>query len=58
MKFLVTDWNSYREYLMDVKEVLKLINGDNKPYKLKDLESDWECGVTKVLNNVKIRKMI
>jgi hypothetical protein len=58
MKFLVTDHNSYREYLMDAKDVLKLINGDNKPYNLKHLQSDWECGVTKMLNNVIIRKVI
>ena len=59
MKFLVSDWNSYREYLMDAKDVLKLINGENgKLYKLKDLQSDWECGVTKFLSNVRIRKVI
>jgi hypothetical protein len=58
MKFLVTDYNSYREYLMDANEVLRLINGDNKPYKLKDLQSDWEYGVTKMLSNVIIRKIV
>ena len=58
MKFLVTDYNSYREYLMDAKDVLKLINGDNKPYNLKHLQSDWPCGVTKVLHNVIIRKVM
>jgi hypothetical protein len=58
MKFLVTDYNSYREYLMDAKDVLKLINGDTKPYNLKHLQSDWKCGVTKVLNNVIIRKIV
>jgi hypothetical protein len=59
MKFLVTDYNSYREYLMDAKEVLKLINGENsQQYRLKDLQSDWECGVTKILSNVKIRRAV
>ena len=59
MKFLVTDWNSYREYLMDAKDVLKLINGENsQQYRLKDLQSDWPCGVTKILRNVKIRRAV
>lgn len=56
MKFLVSDWNTPREYLMDAKQVLALINDGGKRYILKDLESDWEFGVTKVLNNFRIRR--
>ena len=55
-KLLVSDWNTHREYLMDTKEVLKLINDGGQLYKARDLESDWDFGVTKVLNNYKIRR--
>lgn len=56
-KFLVGDWNTHREYLMDAKQVLQLINdGNSQLYKLKDLESDWAFGVTKILNNYRIRR--
>lgn len=56
MLFMVSDWNSGREYLMDTKQVLTLINDGGKRYLMKDLESDWEFGVTKVLNNFRIRR--
>jgi hypothetical protein len=56
-KFLVSDWNTHREFLMDTKQVLNLINeGNGQLYKVRDLESDWDFGVTKVLNNYKIRR--
>ena len=57
MLFLVSDWNTHREYLMDAKQVLNLINDGGQLYKMRDLESDWEFGVTKVLNNFRIRRM-
>jgi hypothetical protein len=56
-KFLVSDWNTHREFLMDTKQVLNLINdGNSQLYKARDLESDWDFGVTKVLNNYRIRR--
>ena len=55
-KFLVSDWNTHREYLMDAKQVLNLINDGGQLYKMRDLESDWDFGVTKVLNNYRIRR--
>jgi len=58
MLFLVSDMNAQQEYLMDQKEVLQLLRKDGgKLYTQKDLESDWEYGVTKFLNHIRIRKM-
>ena len=58
MLFLVSDMNVQQEYLMDHKEVLEFLRRDGgKMYTLKDLESDWEFGVTKFLNHIRVRKM-
>lgn len=55
-KFLVVDWLSQQEILLDPKQVLDLLNDGSKRYTMKDLESDWEHGYTKVLNNFTIRR--
>lgn len=58
MLFMVSDWNSGREYLMDAKQVLTLINDGGKRYFMKDLESDWQGGVTRFLNHYRVRRVV
>lgn len=55
-KFLVVDWVSKQEILLDTKQVLDILNDGNKRYTAKDLESEWEHGFTKILNNYTIRR--
>lgn len=58
MLFLVSDYNSKQELLLDAKQLLLLINDGGKRYLLKDLESDWQGGVTRMMNHYRVRRMV